>query len=65
MYSLHFSFVIIMSIALSFAVMDFQCLATWENGDKYLYGSFSQPWMTSVDDYQYRCFVSVLLSIIT
>ncbi|XP_060601165.1 uncharacterized protein LOC132754542 [Ruditapes philippinarum] len=37
--------------------MDFQCLASWENGDKYLYGSFSEPWMTSVDDYQYRCFM--------
>ncbi|KAL4236746.1 hypothetical protein ACF0H5_005130 [Mactra antiquata] len=37
--------------------VDFQCLATWENGDKYLYGSFSQPWMMNVDDYQYRCFM--------
>lgn len=38
-------------------VMDFQCLASWENGDKYLYGSFSEPWMTSVDEYHYRCFM--------
>lgn len=36
---------------------DFQCLATWESGEKYLYGSFSQPSMTSVDEYQYRCFM--------
>lgn len=38
-------------------VLDFQCLATWDNGDKYLYGSFSEPWMTNQDEYMYRCFM--------
>ncbi|KAH3696885.1 hypothetical protein DPMN_084365, partial [Dreissena polymorpha] len=37
--------------------VDFQCMATWENGEKYLYGSFSEPWMTRVEDYMYRCFM--------
>lgn len=36
-------------------VEDFQCLATWENGDKYLYGSFSEPLMRTLGEYNYRC----------
>lgn len=37
--------------------LNFQCLATWDNGDKYLYGSFSEPWMTNEDEFSYRCFM--------
>lgn len=45
-------------VFLYFSELNFQCLATWDNGDKYLYGSFSEPWMTNEDEYSYRCFVS-------
>jgi len=44
--------------------VDFQCLATWVNGEKYLYGSFSEPWMKYADNFQYRCFVSHIVAII-
>ncbi|KAK3612631.1 hypothetical protein CHS0354_042145 [Potamilus streckersoni] len=37
-------------------VLDFKCVATWENGEKFLYGVFSEPWMTQ-DEYRYRCFM--------
>ncbi|KAL3869009.1 hypothetical protein ACJMK2_041744 [Sinanodonta woodiana] len=37
-------------------VLDFQCLATWVNGEKFMYGLFTEPWMTQ-DEYRYRCFM--------
>ncbi|OWF42130.1 uncharacterized protein LOC110461527 [Mizuhopecten yessoensis] len=36
-------------------VLDFQCLATWVNGEKYLYGKFTHPYNPDVP--QYRCFM--------
>lgn len=37
----------------------FQCLATWENGEKYLYGRFSGPELSDRAD-MYRCFMHSL-----
>lgn len=40
----------------SYKELDFQCLATWENGEKFLYGKFTSPQLTSREQ-QYRCFM--------
>ena len=42
---------------LYFSELDFKCLATWESGEKFMYGKFTQPG-TSLDSGAYRCFVS-------
>ncbi|XP_052090667.1 uncharacterized protein LOC127727229 isoform X1 [Mytilus californianus] len=36
--------------------LDFQCLATWESGEKFLYGKFQSPDLTSREQ-MYRCFM--------
>lgn len=36
--------------------VDFQCLATWENGEKFLYGKFKSPDLLDREQ-MYRCFM--------